>query len=204
MPDALCIEGFSRDSSTNPVDQILTSGNIPFVLYGGSLDSNLLGFIDSRLLDKIVNDPSGMMKIYSLSLGGKSFDVIFRDVQYHPLTDLPVHFDLMIVDQSVRVYFKVPVRVIGKVSCPAMRKGGFIRVVNYTTRIKGSPFKIPSSIDIDISSSDIGSRFYISDISLDKSLSFRNDDLLVEIKGKTSSDKNTVESEAPSEEPAAS
>lgn len=140
-------------------------GQIPAVIYGDKkapLSINLNG----REMVKLINQPGFFTNVYDVELDGKKHQVLPRDVQFHPVTDVPLHFDLLRVGANTEVTIEVPVEFINEDLCPGLKVGGVLNVVRYTVEIVCTPDKMPDSLTIDLDGWDVGSSIHISAVDM--------------------------------------
>jgi large subunit ribosomal protein L25 len=97
---------------------------------------------------------------------GESQPVIPRDVQWDPITDLPVHFDLYRVDEASVISVEVPVHFRNQDTCPGIKKGGTLNVVRHTVALDVPAGKIPEELVIDLAGRDIGDVIHISAVRM--------------------------------------
>ncbi|HRX40741.1 MAG TPA: 50S ribosomal protein L25, partial [Parvularculaceae bacterium] len=86
-------------------------GWIPGVLYGGGEPPVSIRLRKTEVLKAHL---AGRMRSHlaKIDVPGQDYlqPVIARDVQVHPVTDIPVHVDMMRVDEKTRIDIEVPVR----------------------------------------------------------------------------------------------
>ena len=92
MADAFKIEVHKRDEmGSRYVKSLRKEGKIPGIYYSADSKSSTPFYIlDS---DLTLAFRSGA-HLYQVSVGGKLKNVIFKEVQYHPVTDDIIHIDI--------------------------------------------------------------------------------------------------------------
>jgi large subunit ribosomal protein L25 len=103
-----------------------------------------------------------------LSHEGKNQKVFTKDVQFHPVSDFPVHVDFYRVTNKTLIEVEVTVNFIGEEESPGLKANGTLNVVRYSIEVKCPAGDIPESIDVDVSKLDIGDAVHISDVTLPK------------------------------------
>ena len=91
---------------------------------------------------------------------------VIRDLQFDPLTNKPIHIDLMGIRMTEKLSVTVPVHLIG--TPEGVKTGG--GVLQHQTReieIQCLPSDIPEFIEIDISNLEIGDGAFVSDITIE-------------------------------------
>ena len=99
-------------------------------------------------------------------INGELNRVLPRDVQLHPVTDVPEHVDFLRVSATTKISVEVPVEFIGDDVSPGIKSGGVLNVVRYTVEVSCTPDLIPSSLLLDLSSAEIGDSLHISAVNL--------------------------------------
>jgi len=143
-------------SSTNLLRK---EGNVPCVLYGGD---EVIHFSASELGFKNLVYTSAAHTVV-LDFGNKKVNAILQDIQFHPVTDKIIHADFYELHDDKAVTMEIPVIISG--SAPGvMNSGGVLSRNKRKLKVKALPAKLPDSIDIDISSMELGHKFYTSQI----------------------------------------
>jgi large subunit ribosomal protein L25 len=140
-------------------------GNVPGVLYGGSLGPVSIE-VNKRELDRALRSGKFISHMVTLAYKGEVQPVIPKAIQYHPVTDEPLHFDLYRVEESSIIDVDVPVRFLNQEVSPGLKQGGTLNVVRHTVSLKVPAGQIPEEIVIDLSAAAIGDVIHISNVSL--------------------------------------
>ncbi|MBR1428799.1 MAG: 50S ribosomal protein L25 [Rickettsiales bacterium] len=172
--------GIGKKSMTK---QMLKNNVIPGVIYlkGGK---NLNVSIDFKQLNAIVNDPSGLTRIYEVKIGEKTMTCMLKEVQFNPVFDSPRHFDLMEVKDGDVVKVDVPVRIMNKDVCPGVKNGGDVYVLSYNVKLKCKVECVPYAIEVDVKRSNMGEKFFLKDITIPDGCSIIKNVILARIAGK--------------------
>jgi len=101
-----------------------------------------------------------------ISHEGKKQTVITKDVQFHPVTDMPVHVDLYRVDETTVIDVEVNVTFTGDDVSPGIKRGGILNVVRHAIEVSCPAGSIPDTIIVDISNMEIGDSKHISEVEL--------------------------------------
>ena len=92
------------------LSKIRAEKNIPAVVYGGHKEPVSVT-VSVKDLEKIVK--AGKNTLVEITLNGKAELALVKEVQYHPVTDLPIHADFQRVAMSDKMDVVVPVRLEG-------------------------------------------------------------------------------------------
>ena len=103
-----------------------------------------------------------------LNHDGKPQKVITKDVQFHPVTDMPLHLDFYRVTEKTIIDVNVGATFVGEDTSPGMKRGGALNVVRYNIEVKCPAGAIPDTIEVDISGLDIGDAIHLSEVTLPK------------------------------------
>lgn len=141
------------------------AGRVPAVIYGNKQDALMISLEPIQLM-KELNSGYFYTRIYEVEAGDKKERVLPRDVQFHPVTDAPLHVDFMRFGPKTKFNVEVSVEFINEEECPGLKQGGVLNVVRYSVELRCSPDAIPESITADLTGYEIGDSLHISEIEL--------------------------------------
>ena len=161
------LEANIRDNKTKgQLNLIRANGNVPAIIYGGKEENQKIS-ISKKLLKTLIEKENFLSNIITLNVGGKSQNVLPREVKYHIITDEPTHVDFLRVLPGVKIKIEVPVNFINQEKSPGLKRGGVLNIVRRKVELKCPSEKIPESLTLDLDGVDIGSSFKISSVKLD-------------------------------------
>jgi len=137
-------------------------GFIPGVFYSSDSKTSRHFYIDKK--DLSIASKSGA-HLYQINVGGKLRTVLFKDVQYHPVTDDVMHVDLYGVKMDEKVQIKVPLILNGE-PVGVLEEGGNLTQPLVDLDIICLPTEIPDNIEIDVSEMHLGESMHAGDITL--------------------------------------
>lgn len=141
------------------------AGHVPAVVYGAKEPPVLIA-LDPKLLKQHLGHRGFFTRLVDIQLDGKSHRVLPRDVQYHPVTDTPVHVDFMRISADAKVTVAVPVVFINEGQSPGLKRGGVLNIVRHEVELLCQADRIPQSLTVDLAGRDIGDSVHISHIPL--------------------------------------
>ncbi|MEX0693217.1 MAG: 50S ribosomal protein L25/general stress protein Ctc [Rhodospirillales bacterium] len=141
------------------------AGRVPGVIYGNKQEPVLIS-LDPVDLNKEYHKPGFFAHVYEVAVGGETYKVLARDLQTHPVMDMPIHIDFMRFSAKTRLAVEVVVDFINEDKCPGLRAGGVLNVVRHEVELRCSPDNIPESLIADLSGLEIGDSLHISAITL--------------------------------------
>ncbi len=161
------IDASIRDNKTKgQLNTIRNDGNVPAIIYGGKEENQKI-FVSKKLLKSLIEKENFLSNILSLTIDGKTQNVLPREVKYHIISDEPTHVDFLRVLPGVKIKIEVPVNFINQEKSPGLKRGGVLNIVRRKVELRCPSEKIPENLTIDLEGVDIGESFKISSINLD-------------------------------------
>lgn len=142
-------------------------GLVPGVIYGGD-EAPVAFSVKYNEVLKAINSGQFLSNMIEVTTDGKSQKVLTKDVQFHPVTDMPVHLDFYRVTAKSIIEVEVSVTFVGEDEAPGLKEGGTLNVVRYSIEVKCPAGDIPDSIEVDVSKMEIGDSIHISEVNLPK------------------------------------
>ena len=142
-------------------------GQVPGILYGGAKDPVSIA-VRGNEFRKALYTGKLLGHLVTLQHGGEKQQVIAKDVQFHPVTDQPLHFDLYRVEKGQTIHINVPVHFRNEDDCPALRQGGALEIVSHDLELVCRADQIPEELIVDLTGRELGDTIRISDIAIPK------------------------------------
>ena len=141
------------------------SGAVPGILYGGdkapvAISVNEKDFRKNLYTGKLLGH------LVTLKYGEETQSVIAKDVQFDPVSDRPLHFDLMRVDANATIKIEVQIHFINEDQCKAFRQGGSLEVVRHSVEILVPANHIPEDLVVDLAGHKLGDTIRWSDVKV--------------------------------------
>jgi large subunit ribosomal protein L25 len=146
------------------------AGMVPGVLYGGDKAPVAIS-VNERDFRKSLYTGKLLGHLVTLKYGTESQPVIARDVQFDPVTDRPLHFDLMRVDETQTIKIEVPVHFINQDQCEAFRQGAVLEIVRHAVEVKVRADHIPEDLIVDLAGHKMGDTIRWADLKAPKDVS---------------------------------
>ena len=157
----ISIEGTVRSGmGTSSAKAARNAGTVPCVLYGGGGESVHFTVTPDSVRDFIY---TGEFKIANVTVGGKTYRCILKEVQYHPVTDVITHIDFLQLVDGHPVNVTVPIRFEG--SAPGVRAGGKLVQKVRSVKIKTKPENLVDEMKVSISKLKLGQSLRIRDLA---------------------------------------
>jgi large subunit ribosomal protein L25 len=155
---SITIKGSQRESVGKVATKALrNAGMVPCVIYGGE---NPVHFsAEERAFKGLVYTPEAHTVVIELE-GGKKFDGILQDIQFHPVSDKILHVDFYNLDAAKEITMEVPVKVTG--TSPGVLLGGVLRLNQRKLKVRALPANLPDFVEANISELEMGNKLYVT------------------------------------------
>jgi len=154
-----------EETGTGNAREARRNGMVPGVIYGGGKDAVSVGIKYNEIL-KAINSGQFLSNMIELNHDGKPQKVLTKDVQFHPVSDKPIHVDFFGVTDKTIIDVNVSAVFVGEDVSPGMKQGGALNVVRYNIEVKCPAGSIPDNIEVDISGMEIGDSIHLSEVTL--------------------------------------
>jgi large subunit ribosomal protein L25 len=141
------------------------SGMVPGVLYGGDKAPVAIA-VKLNEFKKALYTGRLNGHLVTLKYGNETQKVIAKAIDFHPVSDTPVHFDLYRVDEHQQIRISVPVHFKNHELSPGLKRGGALIVAIHELEISVPADHIPEDIIVDLTGLEIGASVHVSDLSL--------------------------------------
>ena len=159
------IEINKRDDCTpQGLKQLRRDGNIPGIYYSSTSKNSLPIFITQDDYHTAIKSGA---RIFNILVNNNKQNVLFKSVQYHPVTEAVMHVDLYGVRMDQAITIKVSLLLTGN-AIGVKDEGGILNQPLNEIEIQCLPADIPDSFELDISDLSIGDSLSASDIELDE------------------------------------
>lgn len=176
MSDILKIDVEPRDRAGKGASRAARrEGFVPAVIYGGKeAPTNIK--IERRVLEKLLNTGTFLTSVCEINDGSKAIRTFPRDVQFHPVSSVPLHVDFLRLQKGDSIQLEVPVNFLNEEKSPAIKSGAVLNVVRFSIEVSAPADNIPDSIDVDLAGLEIGASIHISEITLPEGVTPTIDD----------------------------
>ena len=138
-------------------------GRVPGVFYSKRLDTIPVDVLEKKIHPLVFTAKTNLI---SLKIEGQEeLECIIKDIQFDPVTDEILHFDLLGLTRGEMIQLEVPVQLLG--SSIGVREGGLLQQILHKVEVECLPKHIPEHIPIDISELAIGDSVLISDLTVE-------------------------------------
>lgn len=165
-----------RDPNGKRPNVLRREGLVPGVFYAHG-EENLSIAVEPLGLHPLIY--TSQTNIVTLQLeDGTAKKCILRDVQFDPVTDRPMHFDLLGLRENEELTIEVPVVLTGGTAA-GVKDGGILQQAIHKLRISCLPKYIPSKIEVDVSALKINDSVHVRDLKIENVTVLENEDSAV-------------------------
>lgn len=161
--DKVTLEAKKRQISTkSALTQLRKEGRVPGVFYSKHHEPLALD-VQANALNPLVFTSKAHLINLKVDTG-ETFDCVIKDVQFDPVTDKIIHFDLLGLETGEKVDIEVPVQIVG--TAIGVKEGGFLQQFLHKLEIECLPNDIPEHIEVDVTNLKKGHSIHISDLNI--------------------------------------
>lgn len=149
------------------------SGQVPGVYYIRG-ESNIPISVNEKSLRPLIYTSDTHIINLKFTDGGEK-NCILRDIQFDPVTDRPVHFDLQGLRADEAINIEVPIIITGAIPV-GVRDGGVIQHIIHRLKISCLPKDIPEHVEINAEELKINQFVHVRDLKLENVTVLENPD----------------------------
>lgn len=139
------------------------AGLVPAVIYGAKEAPTLIQ-LEPKLVLKELQRGGWRSRLYEVDVGGTPTRALIREVQFHPVSDKPIHVDFQRLAAGQKIRVAVAVHFINDATSPGIKKGGVLNVVRHTVEVLADPESVPEMVTADLGGLDIADNVRWSDL----------------------------------------
>lgn len=140
------------------------AGMVPAVIYGSKQPPSLVQ-LDPRLVVRELQRGGWRSRLYEVNVAGTPSRALIREVQFHPVSDKPIHVDFQRLAAGERIRVSVAVQFQGEATSPGLKRGGVLNVVRHAVEVMADPDSVPEAFQADLAALDINDNVRWSDLS---------------------------------------
>jgi large subunit ribosomal protein L25 len=107
-----------------------------------------------------------MNSVIMIDVGGQQVRTLPKDVQFHPVSERPLHADFLRIGEHTEVRVEVPVKFTDEAASPGMKRGAVLNIVRHELELLCDAALIPDDIEISLKGLDVGDSIHISAVTL--------------------------------------
>lgn len=166
MSDTLTLSAQTRDRAGKGASRAMRrEGRVPAVVYGNKQEALSIS-LEEKALVKAMANGHFMNSVVMIDGVGQAVRTLPKDVQFHPVTDRPLHVDFLRIGEHTTVHVNVPVVFTDEETSPGIKRGGVLNVVAHELELIVDAAEIPDQITISLKGLDVGASIHISAVAL--------------------------------------
>jgi len=168
MSEQLTLSAETRERAGKGASRaVRREGRVPAVIYGQNKEPVQI-HVEEKALVKALSSGHFMNTVVMIDVGGEATRTLPKDVQFHPVTDRPLHVDFFRIGEHSTVTVEVPIRFTGEEESRGLKRGGVLNAVRHEIELICDAAEIPDEVVVDLSGYDIGDSIHISQVTLPK------------------------------------
>jgi len=166
MSDQLTLSAETRDRAGKGASRAMRrEGRVPAVVYGNKQEA-LAIHLEEKALIKAMSNGHFMNSVVMIEGVGETVRTLPKDVQFHPVTDRPLHVDFLRIGEHSKVHVNVPVHFSDEEKSPGIKRGGVLNIVRHELELVCDAAEIPDQIEISLAGLEVGASIHISAVKL--------------------------------------
>jgi len=155
----ITIEGHLRtDHGKKAARQIRSQENVPAVIYGGAQEVNF--YAPAKAFKPLVY--TGEFQIAEVTVDGKNYRCILKDLQFDKVTDALIHLDLLELVDDKKVVATLPLKFVG--TSVGVKEGGKLVIKIKSLKVKALPKDLVETINVDITNLALNGNIRVEDV----------------------------------------
>jgi large subunit ribosomal protein L25 len=169
MSEQLTLSAETRERAGKGASRAMRrEGRVPAVVYGNK-EEPLAVHVEEKALMRMLGTGHFMNSVVMVEVaGGPTARTLPKDVQFHPVTDRPLHVDFLRISEHSKVTVAVPIRFVGDDRSRGLKRGGVLNAVRHELELICDAAEIPEAVEVDLAGLDIGDSLHISAVTLPK------------------------------------
>ncbi len=156
---SITIEGHLRtDHGKKAARQIRSQENVPAVIYGGAQEVNF--YASAKAFKPLVY--TGEFQIAEVTVDGKMYRCILKDLQFDKVSDALIHLDLLELVDDKKVVATLPLKFVG--TSVGVKEGGKLVVKIKALKVKALPKDLVETISVDITNLVLNGNIRVEDV----------------------------------------
>ena len=153
------IIGYKRANlGKSDAKRLREESQVPCVIYGGTeqvhFHAPMILFRDLAYTPEVA--------FVNLNIEGTEYKAILQDIQFHPVSEIILHADFLLLSDDKEIKMDIPVKFKG--TAPGIVQGGKLIIKLRKVRIKALPANMPESVTLDISGLSLGKSVKVGEI----------------------------------------
>jgi large subunit ribosomal protein L25 len=151
-----------KDFSKSSRNSLRRDGRVPGVFYSKH-DKPVSIEVTEKAIKPLVF--TSETHLIGLNVDGSEHDCVIKDIQFDPVTDRIVHFDLLGLTSNEMFQLEVPIQFHG--NPVGIKEGGILQHVLHKLQIECLPKDIPQHVEVDVTNLKLGDAVHAGDLKFE-------------------------------------
>ncbi len=144
-------------------NSLRNEGRVPGVLYGSRMEPIPIDVTRLEINPLVFTAKTNLI---SLKLDGhEEYECVIKDVQFDPVSDEVLHFDLIGLTRGEKIQLEVPIKLLG--NAVGVKEGGLLQESMHKLSIECLPKDIPQLLELEVTELNIGDSIHVSDLNFE-------------------------------------
>ena len=155
----ITIEGQLRtEFGKSATRQLRSQELVPGVIYGGAQEVNFVA--PAKAFKGLVYTPN--FQLAEVSVDGKSYRCILKDLQFDKVSDELLHVDLLELVEDKKVIATIPLKYVG--TAAGVKAGGRLVTKMKALKVKTYPKHLKEQIEVNLEAMEVGDNVRVEDV----------------------------------------
>jgi large subunit ribosomal protein L25 len=176
MANVIEIKAVKREKAGKGASRaVRRAGYIPAVIYGDK-KAPVLFNMEEKVMVALLNKAGFWTHQFEIDVDGEKIRTVCQDVQFHRVSDRPIHADFLRISQNASLTMEIPVHFEGEEKSRGIKDGGVLNIVHRSLEVVCAANNIPEKFVLDVSDMNIGDTKTTKDIQLPAGCKFTSDE----------------------------
>ncbi|MBS3945773.1 MAG: 50S ribosomal protein L25 [Melioribacter sp.] len=162
-------------STKGAVNKLRRNGEVPGIFYSKGVEPIPISVLEISLNPLVYTSETHIVNLEIENDENKKS--ILKNIQFDPVTDKIVHFDLLGISLDQKIEIEVPISIEGQAK--GIKEGGILQQSIHKLHVSCLPVDIPEHITINVAKLGVGDSVHVKDLSLPNVEILHNDDVII-------------------------
>lgn len=152
-------------STKGTLNQLRKKGNVPGVFYIKGNEGIPILVEENDINPLVFTSESHLIQLKIDDDKEEMHEAILKEIQFDPVTDKVVHFDLRGITRGEVLELEIPLMLRG--TAQGVKEGGILQQVLHKLQIECLPLHIPEHLEFDVTGLKFGQTITVADLSFE-------------------------------------
>ncbi len=138
---------------TRAARSLRRNNKVPAIIYGNKSKAIAIS-VEEKTITKFYRKPHFITQVIKCSIEEKSYMVLPKMVELHPITDRVSHVDFILLDKKYQK-IDVPIVYTNRENSMSLKRGGNLNIIKRKLKICCPIENLPSALEVDVSAINI-------------------------------------------------